>query len=561
MDFDEEPAAEDIFIGEEGATGHESGSAREDVFFVVDGSASMSGGSFTMVMQAAVSYLKRKIVAAETDRVGVILYNVETTGNHMNFPHVLLLQELETPDAQRIKALQALSEQPSHSYGHGSASLANVFWLALDLFTQNKSGSGRRMLLFTDEDFPDQDRPQDAARAVQRARDLAEQNVLLELFPFNRRGAKFDFHKFYRNVVSFEEDDVVEAAIGAERLEDLMFQMHKKEFRKRTLGSQRLTLAPDLSVGVKFFCMLKETKKPTPVKLHRKDNKRLKTVTKWICEETGKLLWEHEIGTHYEYGREKVIFSKEEAKHVKNFDKPGMKLMGFKSLASLEPHLNIRPAYFVYPDDEQIKGSSQVLNALKTAMSSKQKVAVVSFIPRSGALVRFCALLPSESPPGFNMIYLPYADDLRDPETLIQENPPAVPDVLLTRALDVVDHLRLTEFSPSNYYNPTVQHFYSHLEALALEAPPPPPIVDALEPDEEGLARNQVFVEAFFSDSGTRKRGRDAGDDSAKKVNIGGEAQLKKLTVPALKEMCTSLRLKTTGKKDDLIARILSSQT
>jgi ATP-dependent DNA helicase 2 subunit 1 len=559
MDFEEEPAAEDIFIGEEGSTSQETGSSREDVFFVVDGGESMSRGSFSMVMQAAVSYLKRKIVAAETDRVGVILYNVQATANHMNFPHILVLQELETPDAPRIKALQVLSELPSHSYGHGSATLANVFWLALDLFTQNKAGSGRRMLLFTDEDAPDSDRPQDAARAVQRARDLAEQNVLLELFPFNRGGRQFDFQRFYRNVVSFEEDDVVEAAVGAERLEDLMFLMHKKEFRKRNLGTQRLVLAPDLSVGVKFFCTLKETKKPTPVKLHRKDNKRLKTVTKWVCEETGKLLWEHEIGTHHEYGREKVPFSKEEVKHVKNFDTPRMKLMGFKSVATLEPHLNIRPAYFVYPDDEQIKGSSQVLSALKTAMTAKQRVAIVSFIPRTGSIARFCALLPSESPPGFHMLFLPYADDLRDPESLLLGNPPTVSDTMLSKALGVVDHLKLTEFSPSNYYNPTVQHFYTHLEALALEAPPPPPIVDALQPDDEGLARNRAFIEEFFDESGVRKRGRDADDGEVKRVKVSGEAELKKLTVPALKEMCVGLGLKTTGRKDELIARIMQA--
>jgi hypothetical protein len=41
------------------------------------------------------------------------------------------------------------------------------------------------------------------------------------------------------------------------------------------------------------------------------------------------------------------------------------------SFATLEPLLNIKPAYSVYPKDEQVKGSSQVLNALKAALAAK----------------------------------------------------------------------------------------------------------------------------------------------------------------------------------------------
>jgi ATP-dependent DNA helicase 2 subunit 1 len=50
-------------------------------------------------------------------------------------------------------------------------------------------------------------------------------------------------------------------------------------------------------------------------------------------------------------------------------------------------------------------------------------IAIVRFLPRVGTQIRFCALLPQmeeydenhfQTPPGLNLVYLPYADDLRN---------------------------------------------------------------------------------------------------------------------------------------------------
>lgn len=54
---------------------------------------------------------------------------------------------------------------------------------------------------------------------------------------------------------------------------------------------------------------------------------------------------------------------------------------------------------------------------------------------------------------------------------------------------------------------PKIKHFFSILETLTLEAPKPPPIVDALEPDEEVMQRKSVFIDQFFDacETGGRK--------------------------------------------------------
>lgn len=108
------------------------------------------------------------------------------------------------------------------------------------------------------------------------------------MFPFNRAGQTFDFRRFFMNIVTVDEDETIGVITGSERLNELIEVLHKKEFQKRTLGRVLWSITPTMNVGVKLYILYKETKKPFAVKLHAKDNKKLKMVTKWVCGETGK---------------------------------------------------------------------------------------------------------------------------------------------------------------------------------------------------------------------------------------------------------------------------------
>lgn len=71
-------------------------------------------------------------------------------------------------------------------------------------------------------------------------------------------------------------------------------------------------------------------------------------------------------------------------KEIKSFEKPGMRLMGFKPKSKLKIYYNFRPSYFIYPDEERVKGSSQLFHALINQMIVKDKVAIARFLPREG---------------------------------------------------------------------------------------------------------------------------------------------------------------------------------
>jgi len=95
--------------------------------------------------------------------------------------------------------------------------------------------------------------------ARQRANDLAELNVDIELFPMPKPYANdaiegkivvpsFDVRKFYANIISYDEDQQFTELLGIEgaqsRIFELMKRIRQKEFKKRTLGKCMFNVSP-----------------------------------------------------------------------------------------------------------------------------------------------------------------------------------------------------------------------------------------------------------------------------------------------------------------------------
>lgn len=108
--------------------------------------------------------------------------------------------------------------------------------------------------------------------------------------------------------------------------------------------------------------------------LDAKTNQPLKSVTKWVCADTGKLMEMHcpwcgglysggllltgtllmdsQIKYSYPFGGAKVIFDKEEALQLRSFDKKSLRLIGFKPRSVVKAHLNLAHSSFIYPDEQ-----------------------------------------------------------------------------------------------------------------------------------------------------------------------------------------------------------------
>lgn len=214
-------------------------------------------------------------------------------------------------------------------------------------------------------------------------------------------------------------------------------------------------------------------------------------------------------------------------------------------------------------------------------MTRKHKMAVARFIPRDTSAIRFVNLLPQlaseTTPPGFNVIFLPYADDMRNPESLLetQEEVKLAPVNWVKLAAAMCNELQLRNFSESNFTNPSLQHFYSRLEALALESNQPREVEDTLEPDQEGLQRHASHIETFFkvaaperAVTATKRQGNASTGFKKVKVEPSSVEEIRKLaeepnainkkTVAVLKDFCSVLGLNPAGKKPEIVSKIIN---
>jgi len=165
-------------------------------------------------------------------------------------------------------------------------------------------------------------------------------------------------------------------------------------------------------------------------------------------------------------------------------------------------------------------------------MIKSQVAAIVLLTPRANSTPRLAALDPQLElldkdgfqtyPPGFNVIWLPYAGDIRTnipyPPPNISSNvshtsplqPPlsskdssntnsigssstkaSTEDIVLAKKF--VKKLRIA-FNSSNFENPALQKHYANLQALALDRETQEELVDFLQPDEEGMQRYSDLV-------------------------------------------------------------------
>jgi len=117
-----------------------------------------------------------------------------------------------------------------------------------------------------------------------------------------------------------------------------------------------------------------------------------------------------------------------------------------------------------------------------------------------------------QTPPGFQLIVLPYADDIRDLDSIMEaagypkaeeDGPgPSIIDKLRPEEKNAARLLikNLTiDFDVRNFENPTIQKFYSGLQALALNEDEPEEVEDLLEPNYKEMQRFQPVINKFKS--------------------------------------------------------------
>jgi ATP-dependent DNA helicase 2 subunit 1 len=271
----------------------------------------------------------------------------------------------------------------------------------------------------------------------------------------------------------------------------------------------------------------------------------------------------------------------------------GLRLIGFRSMTSLPPSLNVKPSVFCYPIENDINGSTKLFRALWEKMLHRKKIAICRYFPRNvGENPRMVALWPAEEisvhsmqiqPPGMYMITLPFVEDVRVlPSPSFVSS--SVNDEILHSAVDMVRSLknhRISKDDDATYYenwdilssnmtNPAIRKFYFGLEAFALlekENPWNDELHDTSKPDKAGATlaaessisgfRSLVQVSPSVQKKEAKKRAvvDESHEQETGDVKLNFDA-LEKHTLIELKSYLKSKKQPVSGTKAVLLDRI-----
>ncbi|CAK6443970.1 unnamed protein product [Pipistrellus nathusii] len=575
------------------AGGEYTYSGRDSLIFLVDASRAMFKSEdedemtpFDMSIQCIQSVYTSKIISSDRDLLAVVFYGTKKDKNSVNFKNIYVLQELDNPGAKRVLELAQFKGQEGKKHfqdliGCGcDYSLSEVLWVCANLFSDVQvKMSHKRIMLFTNEDDPHGNDSAKASRARTKAGDLRDTGIFLDLMHLRKRGG-FDISLFYRDIISTAEDENLGVHFKeSSKLEDLLRKVRAKETRKRPLSRLKFKLNKDIVFTVGIYNMVQKAFKPPPIRLYRETNEPVKTKTRTFNVNTGSLLLPSDTKRSQIYGSRQIVLEKEETEQLKRFDEPGLVLIGFKPLLMLKKHHYLRPSLFVYPEESLVNGSSTLFSALLTKCLEKEVVAVCRYTPRQNIPPYFVALMPQEeelddqkiqvTPPGFHLVFLPYADDKR--KVPFPEQAKANPEQV-DKMKAIVQKLRF-KYRSDSFENPVLQQHFRNLEALALDLTEPERAEDLTLPKVEAMdERLGSLVDEFkelvyppdYNPEGKvpkRKQGDEGAGSKRPKMELSEEelkahaskGTLGKLTVPVLKEACRVYGLKGGLRKQELL--------
>uniref|UniRef100_A0A8C8YBN7 X-ray repair cross-complementing protein 6 n=1 Tax=Prolemur simus TaxID=1328070 RepID=A0A8C8YBN7_PROSS len=527
-----------------------------------------------------------KIISSDRDLLAVVFYGTKEDKNSVNFKNIYVLQELDNPGAKRILELDQFKGQQGKKHfqdliGHGSEySLSEVLWVCANLFSDVQfKMSHKRIMLFTNEDNPHGNDSAKASRARTKAGDLRDTGIFLDLMHLKKHGG-FDISLFYRDIISIAEDEDLGIHFEeSSKLEDLLRKVRAKESRKRVLCRLKLKLSKDTALTLGVYNLVQKAFKPSPIRLYRETNEPVKTKTRTFNVNTGSLLLPSDTKRSQIYGSRKIVLEKEETEELKRFDEPGLILIGFKPLVMLKMHHHLRPSLFVYPEESLVNGSSTLFSALLIKCLEKEVLAVCRYTPRKNIPPCFVALVPQEeelddqkiqvTPPGFQLVFLPYADDKR--KVPFTEKVIANPEQV-DKMKAIVQKLRF-KYRSDSFENPVLQQHFRNLEALALDLMEPEQAVDLTLPKVEAMNKRLgslvdefkelVYPPDYNPERKVTKQKQDGEGSGSKRPKVEfSEEELKahvskgtlgKLTVPVLREACRMYGLKGGVKKQELL--------
>ncbi|KIO25056.1 hypothetical protein M407DRAFT_76204 [Tulasnella calospora MUT 4182] len=550
--------------------------------------------------------------------------------------HHQLIQNIKQINAPQIQALLSTIAKADNDPNYlktkyapveRQINMATVFSCCTGIFRHGLAPktSVKRVFLITDNDSPPNN-PHDIS-------DLTDFGATVVPFFINNKAEPFDITKFYsvryylnclhigplldwlfafQHVFAdlYEGGSMEPMPDPVTGFDELKEEMRIRESVKRALFSIPLQLGDGLSIGVKGYSLVMEMRRGAHKKFVNMGQQieDVVPVTAFVDSEQqievekGQLMFgmkssapsaeEEEAGPaktpRRQVGapRPPALFTAEQVKEFKTLGvEPGIKILGFKDRDTLRFQDQLKHAYFIYPDESVYSGSTRTFNALLKATINRNKVALVRFLPRRASTPVFAVLLPQaervteqgqQVPPGFHVITLPFADDIRAPELGELKGAAEEQTDLACKLIEKLT-LKGQGYVPDTYLNPALGLHYGQLQATAFnEAFDPEDYVDTTVPNYEMIHKRagepmKEWKEMLEEDpeaniivapvkksaaTGTKRKADDSGSlDEMHVRDYYNDGRMNKLTVAQLKVFLKSKALAVSGNKAELLER------
>ncbi|KAF7294246.1 SAP domain-containing protein [Mycena chlorophos] len=575
-------------------------------------------------LEAAMQIEKRKVIVGPSDSIGILLFN--TTRRPEGARGVgyeikrgcFLYQPISPLSAPKIQELihlldgfrednDALKTNFPPMLDGKRVPMGDVFtscnWVLRDGAPKTAT---KRVFLITDEDNPHTGvgAKQLANSARTTLIDLTQSGVMVSPFFISSKEKTFDMSKFYASVLlpnSLVEDEeadplnpsLLQESISVGRMEDLISEMQFREFPKRAAFSIPFQLAEGYGLVTeqkkgqyKYFADLGDRMEVVTVKTAYADDKQDAEVEK------ARIVYGLGGGTGDDDGQREVkpgqrpFYTAEEIRSFRTLElEPGIRLLGFKDRSELKFEDNVKHSLFIYPDELSYAGSKRTFSALLKSMLKKKKIALVLALVRRNSSPTFAYLLPQaesnaegwSDPPGFHVILLPFADDIRSaPITQAARASEETKDAALAWITKL--SVKNGAYPPDSYPNPALAFHNAQLQATAFgEEFDEDAFEDVTLPKVDMMHKragklwetwksavandeNAAAVEPEYAEPkrGTKRKAETTTSEVTEEEIRSRHADdsLKKLTVNLLKSFLKSKGMSVSGNKGDLIERI-----
>ncbi|KRY21969.1 CLIP-associating protein 1-B [Trichinella patagoniensis] len=548
---------------------------RKCIIFLVDCDSAMFTEATCTAFQESITAIRdiycHNSVTGERDYLATVLYNTKKAENSHRFNGISVLHNLSLPSVEKVKQLERLCNGPpfnyfDENYGTGQSNIDEVFWLSAMMYNECKVQNQRRTIfLFTNNDSPHHGDVELRKRGRKKIKDLKEKNVTVEVVAVGT--TNFVLDNFYKVALADEHachDDNLTLANRADDLFSRLF-LHISNFEKNHEINDQLLI----------FCRynnISTANLPPSVMLDGRTNGEVKLISNLFDPETGEKLHRFNLVKYQEYGRRRIAVTEKELEEMSSFTSPGLVLLGFQPLNRLKVYHHLRPAFFISPNENIIKGSAVLLNALMRKCSDKEMTMICRLTARKNTSPRLVALVAEieESEEAaqstkcrrFHGIYLPYEDDLRDLQAVIASAPKIQVDNQLVDLWKKVIKRMQIQYTVGTIQNPVLQKHYRTLEAVVLDREKIGHFVDQTMnlkwiDNEAGMLLEQIKEHLNFDD---QKKSSSSYTDV--EFDLEAEARnglLGKRTVVQLRNALRSkgVVIASNTRKPDIIKRIL----